>query len=70
MNSRRPPAAHVRLAKKLAEDPCAILNDALSSFPGIDAHLGHSEDSTRWHPLGARCRQAEALEGFVTYRWR
>jgi hypothetical protein len=28
MNGHRPPAAHRRLAKTLAEAPCAILNDA------------------------------------------
>ena len=76
MNCHRPSAAHVRLAKKLSEDPCAILKDAevrvldrevrralLSSFPGIEAHLAHSEDSTRWHALGGRCRQARGARG-------
>ncbi len=71
MNSHRPPAAHVRLAKKLARDPCAILTASemrvvnrevrrvlVSSFPGIEAHVSHSEDSTRWHALGEPCRQA------------
>jgi hypothetical protein len=29
-----------------------------SSFPGIEVHLGHSEDSARWQALGTRCRQA------------
>jgi hypothetical protein len=66
----------VRLEKKLAEDPCAILRAAeirtldrevrralVSSFPGIEAHLAHSEDSTRWHALGARCRQARGGRG-------
>lgn len=57
-------------------DPCAILNAAgirvldrevrralVASFPGIEAHLAHSEDSTRWHALGARCRQARGARG-------
>jgi hypothetical protein len=30
----------------------------VSSFSGIEAHLSHSEDSTLWHALGERCRQA------------
>lgn len=72
---RRTPAL-VRLENKLAKDPSAILNDAevrvldrevrralLASFPGIEAHLDHSEDSTRWHALGARCRQSRGTRG-------
>ncbi|MBA2301075.1 MAG: hypothetical protein H0W08_00410 [Acidobacteria bacterium] len=72
---RRTPAL-VRLENKLANDPSAILSDAeirvldgevrralVSSFPGIEAHLAHSEDSTRWHALGARCRQARRARG-------
>jgi hypothetical protein len=67
----RPSAALVRLEKKLTHDPCAILTASeirvsnrevrrvlVSSCPGIEAHLSHSEDSTRWHALGERCRQA------------
>lgn len=69
-------AALVRLEKKLAKDPCAILSAAeirildrevrralVSSFPGIESRLAHSEDSTRWHALGARCRQARGARG-------
>lgn len=72
---RRTPAL-VRLENRLAKDPSAILNDAevrvldrevrrarLASFPGIEAHLDHGEDSTRWHALGARCRQARDARG-------
>jgi hypothetical protein len=72
---RRTPAL-VRLEKKLAKDPCAILSGAeirvldrevrralVSSFPGIEPRLAHSEDSTRWHALGARCRQARGARG-------
>ena len=72
---RRTPAL-VRLERKLAEDPCALLTAAeirvvdrevrrtlMSSFPGIEAHLAHSEDSTRWHALGTRCRQARGARG-------
>ena len=72
---RRTPAL-VRLEKKLANDPCAILSTTeirildrevrrtlVSSFPGIEARLTHSEDSTRWHALGARCRQARGARG-------
>jgi hypothetical protein len=69
-------AALVRLEKKLAKDPCAILSGAeirildrevrralVSSFPGIESRLAHSEDSTRWHALGARCRYARGARG-------
>jgi len=72
---RRTPAL-VRLEQKLARDPCAILSGAeirvldrevrralLASFPGIEARLAHSEDSTRWHALGARCREARGARG-------
>jgi hypothetical protein len=72
---RRTPAL-VRLENKLAKDPCAILSGAeirvldrevwravVSSFPGIESHLAHSEDSIRWHALGARCRQARGARG-------
>ncbi|MGQ0736336.1 MAG: hypothetical protein ACT4QD_22115 [Acidobacteriota bacterium] len=72
---RRTPAL-VRLEKKLAQDPCAILSTTdirvldravrralVSAFPGIEARLAHSEDSTRWHALGARCRQARGGRG-------
>jgi hypothetical protein len=57
-------------------NPCAILPGAeirvldgevlralVASFPGVEAHLAHSEDSTRWHGLGARCRQARGARG-------
>jgi hypothetical protein len=76
MSGRRPVATLVRLERKLANDPCAILTAAevrvldrevrralVSSFPGIEARLTHSEDSTRWHALGARCRQARGARG-------
>ena len=70
-------AALVRLEKKLARDPCAILNPAevrlldrevqhalASSFPGLQAHIvDHSEDSIRWHAVGARCAQARGIRG-------
>ena len=58
-----------RVARE-GSDPCAIQSDVevhvlerevrralVASFPGINAHL-HAEDSTRWHALGMRCRQA------------
>lgn len=35
----------------------------MSSFPGIEAYLAHSQDWTRWHALGARCRQARGARG-------
>jgi hypothetical protein len=60
----------------LADDPCAILTASeirvlnrevrrvlVSSFPGIEGRLAHSEDSTRWHALGERCRQARGARG-------
>ena len=69
-------SALVRLEKKLAADSCALLTAAeirmvdrevrrtlMSSFPGIEAHLAHSEDSTRWHALGTRCRRARGARG-------
>jgi hypothetical protein len=72
---RRTPAL-VRLEQKLAKNPCAILSGAeirvldrevrralVSSFPGIEGHLADSEDSTRWHALGERCRQARGARG-------
>jgi hypothetical protein len=76
MSGQRPRATLVRLAKKLAYDPCAILAAAearlldrevrrvlWSSFPGIEAHLTHSEDSARWQALGARCQHARGARG-------
>ena len=73
---RAPAAALARLEERLANDPCAILTATeirlldrevkrvlVSSFPGIDARLVHSEDSIRWHALGARCRQARGARG-------
>jgi len=64
-------SALARLEKKLTSNPCAILTDAevhvldrevrralVTSFPGIEADLPRSEDSTRWHALGVRCRHA------------
>ena len=72
---RRTPAL-IRVERKLAKDPCAILSDGeirvldrevrralVSSFPGIESRLAHSEDSTRWHALAARCRQARGARG-------
>ncbi|MGH9199829.1 MAG: helix-turn-helix domain-containing protein [Vicinamibacterales bacterium] len=35
----------------------------VSSCPGIDARVTQREDSTRWHALGARCRQARGARG-------
>ena len=67
--------ALVRLEKKLASNPCAILNIAeirlldrevrvlIASFPGLEAHLDHSEDAIRWHALGARCAEARGARG-------
>jgi hypothetical protein len=67
---RRTPAL-ARLEKKLAADSGAILTYAevrvldgeirrllVTSFPGIEAYLSHTEDSTRWHAVATRCRQA------------
>ena len=72
---RQTPAL-VRLEYKLARDPCAILSGGeirvldrevrralVSSFPGIETHLAYSEDLTRWHALGVRCRQARGARG-------
>lgn len=72
---RRTPAL-VRLEQKLAKNPRAILSGAeirvldrevrralVSSFPAIEARLADSEDSTRWHALGERCRQARGARG-------
>jgi hypothetical protein len=73
---KRTPAL-VRLEQKLATDPCAILSASeirlldrevrravVSSFPGIEARLvRHSEDTIRWHALGARCREARGARG-------
>jgi hypothetical protein len=70
-------SALVRLKKKLARDPGAILNPteirlldrevqrALGSFfPGLQAPIvDHSEDTIRWHALGARCAQARGARG-------
>jgi len=69
-------SALVRLEKKLASDPCAILSARevrlldgevrrvlMTSFPGIEPHLTRSEDMTRWQALGARCRQARGARG-------
>lgn len=70
-------SALVRLEKKLARDPCAILNPTeirlldrevqhalVSSLPGLQARIvAHSEDSIRWHALGARCAQARGSRG-------
>jgi hypothetical protein len=66
----------VRLEQKLAKNPGAILSNAevrvldrevrralILSFPGIEAHLTHSEDSTRWHALGAQCCRARGARG-------
>ena len=67
---RRTPAL-VRLEKKLASDSCAILDTSeirlldrevrrvlISSFPGVETYLDRSEDTIRWHALGARCAEA------------
>lgn len=73
---RRTPAL-VRLEKKLALDPCAILSASeirlvdrevrralVSSFPGVEVYLGdHSADTIRWHALGARCAEARGTRG-------
>jgi hypothetical protein len=70
-------SALVRLERKLAADSCAILNRAeirlldrevrralVSSLPELDAQLiDHSEDTIRWHALGARCREARGTRG-------
>lgn len=72
---KRTPAL-VRLEKKLASDPCAILDTAeiglldrevrralIASFPGVEAYLDRSEDTIRWHALGARCAEARGARG-------
>lgn len=65
------------LEKKLAADTSAILNPAevrllnrelqrvvTSSFPDLPADvLDHSDDTIRWHALGARCAQARGARG-------
>jgi hypothetical protein len=66
---KRTPAL-VRLESKLASDPCAILDDPevrlldrevrralIGSFP-VEAYLDRSQDTIRWHALGARCVEA------------
>ena len=76
-------AALVRLEKKLAKDPCAILSAAeirildrevrralVSSFPGIESHLARSEDTTRWHALGRDVARPAVHAGFVMCRLR
>jgi hypothetical protein len=76
MANRMRPSALVQLAHKLAQDPGAILSGPeirlldrevrralVSSVPGIEAYLAHSEDSTRWHALGEQCRQARGGRG-------
>jgi hypothetical protein len=35
----------------------------VASFPAIESRLARSEDSTRWHALGVRCRQARGARG-------
>jgi hypothetical protein len=73
---KRTPAL-VRLEQKLAADRGAILNAAeirlldqelqrvlVSSFPDLRADtLDRSEDTIRWHALGARCAQARGARG-------
>ena len=72
---KRTPAL-VRLEKKLVSDPCAILGTAeirlldrevrralIASFPGVGAYLNRSEDTIRWHALGARCAEARGARG-------
>jgi hypothetical protein len=72
---KRTPAL-VRLEKKLASDSCAMLNTSeirlldrevrrllIASFPGVETYLDGSEDTIRWHALGARCAQARGARG-------
>ncbi|HVG71955.1 MAG TPA: hypothetical protein VM819_13655 [Vicinamibacterales bacterium] len=72
---KRTPAL-VRLEKKLVSDPCAILGTAeiwlldrevrralTASFLGVEAYLNRSEDTIRWHALGARCAEARGARG-------
>ncbi|RPI52857.1 MAG: hypothetical protein EHM55_15455 [Acidobacteria bacterium] len=72
---KRTPAL-VRLEKKLASDPYAISGAAeirlverevrrvlIASCPGVEAYLDRSEDTIRWHPLGARCAEARGTRG-------
>jgi hypothetical protein len=72
---KRTPAL-VRLERKLASDPCAILDNAeirlldrevrralIASFSGVEAYLDRSEDTIRWHALGARCAEARGARG-------
>lgn len=64
------------LEKKLAANSSAILNPAevrllkqelqraVASFPGLAAAvLARSDDTIRWHALGARCAQARGVRG-------
>ncbi len=69
--------ASTRLERKLAADPSAILHPAeirllnrelqrvvLSSFPGLPVDvLASSEETIRWHAVGARCAQARGARG-------
>ena len=72
---KRTPAL-VHLEKKLASDSCAILDTSeirlldrevrrvlIAAFPGVETHLDRSEDTIRWHALGARCAQARGTRG-------
>jgi hypothetical protein len=85
-------AGLTRLEKKLALDPCAILDASeirllhaevrralISSFPDVAPFLGRSEDTIRWHALGARCaaargtrsvREVSVALGIPQYRLR
>jgi hypothetical protein len=72
---KRTPAL-VRLEKKLASDSCAILDTSeirlldrevrrilIASLPGVETSLDRSEDTIRWHALGARCAEARGARG-------
>lgn len=72
---KRTPAL-VRLEKKLASDPCAILDTAeirlldrevrralIAWFPGVEAYLDRTEDAIRWQALGAACAEARGARG-------
>lgn len=65
------------LDQKLAADPSTILNTTeirllnralqrvlVSSFPGLSASiLDRSDETIRWHAVGARCAQARGARG-------
>jgi len=70
----------VWLEKKLASDPCAILDTSdirlldregcrvlTASFPDVETYLDRSQHTIRWHALAARCAEAVAHEKFARF---